>query len=208
MAESTVEGLGAPRETAATRSWPATMAHVTDEIPADVPRATPAPAAGDPSSAAVPGERRLAHPPSDRFRAAEAAAELATAADAPDPAASVPRGIAVATVIGIVGAATIVVLGGIVTLSAGLVVVAATTGWAIAQGLRAGARQHLVGRRRMALAVGFAVVAVALGQVGLWLYARTEGGVLPLLDYLGEVFGYLVPLQFVAAALVAWTSAR
>ena len=34
-------------------------------------------------------------------------------------------------------------------------------------------------------AVGLSVAAVALGQLGLWQYARTEGGVLPPLDYLG-----------------------
>ena len=50
--------------------------------------------------------------------------------------------------------------------------------------------------------------AVILGQLGLWLYARIEGGVLSLPDYLGQTFGFLVPLQFAAAMLVAWWTAR
>ena len=37
------------------------------------------------------------------------------------------------------------------------------------------------------IAIVLAVAAVALGQLGIWQYARTEGGVLPLVDYLGEV---------------------
>ena len=53
-----------------------------------------------------------------------------------------------------------------------------------------------------------AVVAIALGQLGLWLYAGTEGGVLPPLDYLGQVFGPLVPAEFTAAAIFAWVRVR
>jgi hypothetical protein len=52
------------------------------------------------------------------------------------------------------------------------------------------------------------VTGVALGQVGLWLLGREEGGVLPLLDYLAEVFGFLVPLQLGIAGLVAWWQTR
>jgi hypothetical protein len=49
---------------------------------------------------------------------------------------------------------------------------------------------------------------VALGQVGLWLLARQEGGVLSLADYLAETFGFLVPAQFLAAAGAAWWRSR
>jgi hypothetical protein len=181
---------------------------VTDRPEADA--AAPAEAAGasTPASSAAaqaPGERRLAHPPSDRYRAAEAAP---TAPDAVDPAASVARGVAYAVVAAIAGAAVTVVLGGIVTLTAGLVGVAIATGWAVAAGLRFGADGHVAGGRRVGLAVGIALGAVALGQLGLWLYARTEGGVLPLPEYLLEVFGILVPAQAVAAGLAAWITAR
>ena len=181
------------------------------------PTPTPTPPPGEPRDATAadapqtvtPGERRLAHPPSDRYRAAEAAAAVnAAAVDAPDPGASVLRGVAVATVVGIVGAIIIIVLGGVFAVSAGLIVAAAAIGWAVAMAVRVGARERLTRSARVRLAVGLALAAIALGQLGLWLYARAEGGVLPPLDYLGQVFGFLVPVEFTAAAILAWARAR
>ena len=159
-----------------------------------------------PPAATAPGERRLAHPPSDRYRESEARAEAARAA--PDPAASVARGVVLGVVVGIVGAGAIVLLGGVLSLTAGLVVVAAATGWGIAAALRFGAGERLPAGRRIGIAVGLGVAAVLAGQLGLWQYARTEGGVLPLVDYLAEVFGALVPAQFVVAVVAAWLAAR
>ena len=155
----------------------------------------------------TPGERRLAHPPSDRYREAEAM-RAAAAAATPDPAASVARGVALGVVVAILGAAAIVVLGGLVTMTAGLVVVAGVIGWGVAAGLRFGAGEHLRPDRRVVAAVVLALGAVGLGQLGVWQYARIEGGVLAPLDYLAEVFGLLVPLQFAVAAVVAWLAAR
>lgn len=165
----------------------------------------PTPAPREATTPATPGERRLAHPPSDRYRTSEAAEE---AAETPDPAASAGRGLAVATVIGIVGAGAIVFLGGVLAITSGLLVIAGMTGLAIAVGLRAGARDHLSARRRARLASSLAIGAIALAQLGLWLYARSEGGVLGPLDYLWEVFGLLVPLEFASAAVVGWVGAR
>jgi hypothetical protein len=142
-----------------------------------------------------PGERRLSHPPSDRY--AKKAAELA-----PNPAAtpttSSARRLAVGSIVALAGAATITVFGGVLTLTAGLVVVAAATGWAIGA--------VLPGRIRAAVALGLA--AVALGQLGLWVYALSEGGVLGPLDLLWQVYGGLVPLEFLGAAILAWIGAR
>jgi hypothetical protein len=159
-----------------------------------------------PSTGPAPGERRLAHPPSDRYREAEERAEAARAT--PDPAASVARGVVLAVVVAIVGAVAIVVLGGLLTLTAGLVVVAGATGWGIAAALRFGAGERLPAARRVGIAVALAVAAVLAGQLGLWQYARIEGGVLPPIDYLAEVFGALVPVQFVVAVVAAWLAAR
>jgi hypothetical protein len=168
---------------------------------------TLAPDPSPPPDAQAPGERRLARPPSDRYRAAEAAAAAASAATR-DPAASVMRGVAVAAGIVLAGAAAIVALGGVLAVSAGLVVAALAIGWAVAQGLRVGAREHLDRGRRQRVALVFALLAVLLGQAGLWLYARAEGGVLAPPDYLWQVFGPLVPLQLAGAAVTAWISAR
>lgn len=138
-----------------------------------------------------PGERRLPRPPSDRYRSRPPEPEPA----APQAAA---RGPVLGVVAAIAGAAAITVLGGIATVTAGLVVVAAATGWATGA--------VLPGRSRAAVAL--ALAGVALGQLGLWAYARSQGGVLGPLDLLWEVYGGLVPLEFAAAAILAWIAAR
>ena len=157
---------------------------------------------------ASPGERRLAHPPSDRYRASEAAAAAAEEADEPDPNASVARGVALATAVAIAGAVAIVVLGGVLTLTEVLLVVAGFTGLGVGLALRWGAGEHLAGRRRVVIALALALGAVALGQLGLWQYGRSEGGVLGPLDYLGQVYGPLVLVEFAAAGVIAWLAAR
>lgn len=154
----------------------------------------------------IPGERRLAHPPSDRYREAEE--KRAAAAATPDQAASVARGVAIAVVVAMLGAVAVAALGGLVPLTAGLVVVAGVIGWGVAAGLRFGAGEHIRSGRRVVVALVLALGAVGLGLLGVWQYARIEGGVLAPIDYLAEVFGLLVPLQFAAAALAAWLTAR
>ena len=149
-----------------------------------------------------PGERRLARPPSDRYRAAE------RAAIAPARPVSPARGLTFAVVVEVVGAVAITVLGGVLTMTGGLLAVAAVLGWATAWGLRVGAGTTIDDRRRAYLALVLALAGIALGQLGLWLYGRTEGGVLPLVDYLGEVYGPLVPIQGVLAGAVAWVTGR
>jgi hypothetical protein len=116
--------------------------------------------------------------------------------------------VALAVVVAAVGAGAIVVLGGILTMTAGLVVVAAVVGWGVALALRFGAGSRLAGSRRAALAVVITLVAVVAAQLGLWQYAQLEGGVLGPLDYLWEVFGVLVPIEIVVAIGLAWVVAR
>jgi len=123
-------------------------------------------------------------------------------------ATSPTRGASYAVVAALVGATGITALGGVLAVSAGLLIVAAATGWAVALGLRVGAGDALAARRRVRLAVWVAALAVVIGQLGLWLYGRTEGGVLGPLDYLAETFGVLVPLELVAASIAAWLTAR
>jgi hypothetical protein len=155
-----------------------------------------------PATGPTPGERRLSHPPSDRYRVVEQA-------PAPDDAAATPmRGVALGVGAAIGGAAAITILGGVLAISSGLIVVAGATGWTVAAGLRAGAGASIHRTRRVRLAVALAVLAVALGQAGLWAYGRSEGGVLGPLDYLVETFGLLVPVEVAVAWIVAWISAR
>ncbi|HEX5148304.1 MAG TPA: hypothetical protein VFW02_04435 [Candidatus Limnocylindrales bacterium] len=169
---------------------------MTDPTP-DPPR--PEPGTEPPR---IPGERRLAHPPSDRYREVEPPPAVE------DPAASPARGVAVGIVAAIAGAAAITLLGGLLAMTSGLLVAAGATGWAVGIALRAGATGRLPAGRRAQLAVILAVLAVVLGQIGLWAYARSEGGVLDPVGYLAEVFGWLVPLELLAAGVVAWATAR
>lgn len=105
------------------------------------------------------------------------------------------------------GAAVLTVLGGL-AFSAGLVAVAGLLGWAIAMSVRVGAASSMHRSSRALVSAVLAVLGVLGGQLGIWLVARSEGGVLGPLDYLAETFGFLVPLQVAAAALVGWLSAR
>lgn len=165
---------------------------------AQLPRPDP-----DSMSARSPGERRLERPPSERYRTEETIAP----AQPPRPTSD-GRALAYGLLATIAGAALITALGGVLTLSAGLLVAAVVTGRAIGLAVVAGggrAARSSTGRWR---AVGLSVGAILLGQLGLWLYARTEGGVLPLPDYLAQTFGILVPVEFGLAAAAAWWSAR
>lgn len=159
-----------------------------------------------PAPAPDPGERRLSRPPSDRYRATEAAP---TGDDAFAPSSAAPaRGIVFGVLVAIVIAVAITIVGGVLLVSAGLVVLAAAGGWAVAIAMKVGAGGTITRRQRIWLATGLALAGVVLGQVGLSLFARSEGGVLPIVDYLGQTFGPLVPLQAVAAVVTAAWSAR
>jgi len=150
-----------------------------------------------------PGERRLERPPSDRY--ARADAELDRTAG---PAGSGWRALAPACIAGLAGALATILLGGVLGLAAGLLVVAGATGWGIGTASVAAGRGAVGAQRRPLVAAGLALGSVVAGQLGLWLYARSEGGVLALPDYLGQTFGLLVPLQAVLVIGVAWWTAR
>jgi len=154
------------------------------------------PKGGDPR-APTPADR-LTRPPSDRY-----GGPVAT-----DGEIGVGRGRAIVTAAALsgVGAGAIAILGGVLGIGAGLIVVAALAGWLVAASLRT-AGGALVRRTRLAIAVALAVDAVLLGQVGLWVIAIIEGGVLDPISYLGQVFGVLVPAELVASiAAAVWTA--
>jgi hypothetical protein len=158
-------------------------------------------AADEPGDRPSPGERRLARPPSERYAPEPAAAE-------PPPGGSVVRAAAWGDLAGLAGAVAIVVLAGVLAIGAGLLAVAVAIGRFVGLAVRAGGGEQVPPRISVAMAIVVAVVSVGLGQLGTWLYARSEGGVLELADYLGQTFGWLVPAQFALAVLVAWWSAR
>lgn len=149
------------------------------------------------TSSPEPGERRrLDRPPSERY--AEVPSPDAVAA--PDEPAAEPsrttriaRGAAVA----VVGAVFIVLLGGPLSVTAGIVAAAAVIGWLVGSTVRSAGP-----------AVALAFASVAVGLVGIWLFAQSEGGVLGIVEYLADVHGPLVPIEFAAAGLLAAGSAR
>lgn len=144
----------------------------------------------------APGERRLARPPSERY--------VAPAEGSAPDGADARAGVGLASLVAGAGAVVITIAGGLLSITAGLLVIAGALGWAIAVVLSRGT--EVAGKRW--LAPGLAALGVALGQVGLWLVARQEGGTLDPIAYLGEAFGVLVPLQLAIAAVVAWWQAR
>jgi hypothetical protein len=143
-----------------------------------------------------PGERRLARPPSERYVAP-------AGGSGPDGAGPRAR-TGLAVLLAGAGAVVITIAGGLLSITAGLLVIAGAIGWAIAVILSRGT--EVAGRPWLAPAL--ASSGVALGQVGLWLVARQAGGTLDPIAYLGETFGVLVPLQLAIAAVVAWWQAR
>ena len=99
------------------------------------------------------------------------------------------RGVAVA----LAGAIAMTILGGPLSITAGLIGAAAVIGWLVG----------IVTRPARAAAIAIAVGSVALGLVGIWLFAGLEGGALGLVDYLAQVQGILVPIELVVAGSVA-----
>jgi hypothetical protein len=157
-----------------------------------------------------PGDRpprpRLERAPGERYADADApgAADAGRAERSSTPA----RGLALAAGAAAVGAAATVVLAGAFAVSLGLLVVALVTGWLVAEALAAGSAATIEAPRRRAAAVAIALVGTIVGQVGLWLFARAEGGALGPVDYLWQTFGWIVPAQLVVAAVAAWWSSR
>ena len=158
----------------------ATMDRPTDE-PNGRPREP-----GDP-------RRRLDRAPGER---------IASEPDSPPDSGRAPLtavgGAARAIAIGAIGAVLFTVLGGPLSVTAGLIAVAAVAGWAIGSFVRP----------RISLAVGIAIASVVVGLIGIWIFARSEGGVLDIFTYLADVHGPLVIVEVGAAAVGAWLAAR
>jgi hypothetical protein len=154
---------------------------------------------GPAGPSAEPGERRrLDHPPSERYaavadEAAAAAADEEEAPAIPPLSERILRGVAV----GLAGVIAFAVLGGPLSVTVGLVAAAGVIGWITGMVVRPG----------RAIAAALAVASVALGLVGIWLFAGFEGGALGLVDYLAEVQGILVPIELAVAGALAAVAA-
>jgi hypothetical protein len=137
-----------------------------------------------------PGPRqptRLDRPPSERYGSEASIAE-----------AGRQRRTIQAIGVALAGAVAITVLGGPLSMTAGLLAVAVVVGVVLGAMLRPAT----------AVAVSLAVGSVAVGLLGVWLFARVEGGVLDPLAYFGEVQGPLAPVQLLLAAVAAIVGSR
>jgi hypothetical protein len=154
----------------------------------------------DERASASPGERRLDRPPSERYATpAESSAEATTLLTG-------AQSVSIAGLIAVLGGLAIAFGGGLLAITAGLVIVAVAIGWGVGTVLTLGPARR--SPRAIWASIALACGGVALGQLGLWLVARQEGGVLGLVDYLAETFGFLVPLEFLGAAAAAWWRSR
>ena len=126
-----------------------------------------------------PGEarRQLSRPPGERY-----------ARPAAEPANSLGPMLAPVAV-GLIGVILFVVLGGLLAVTAGLVIVAAVIGWILGR---------LVSPPWRAAAAGALVVLA--GFVAIWLFGRIEGGVLDPIAYLVEVEGPAIVVLALAAS--------
>jgi predicted lipid-binding transport protein (Tim44 family) len=160
---------------------------------------------------ARPRARRLSEPPSARF---DRRPPTGDGSDERLPgAASALRGPLIrASLAGAIGAVAIVTVGGVLASTFGLLLIGGITGTVV--GLlvaRAAVPDNtatpIPRRTVIRVAVAVALVGVALGDLGLWLFALTEGGVLGPIDYLWTTFGPFVPGVALVAVLTAWWGA-
>ncbi len=136
-----------------------------------------------------PGERRplLDRAPSERYPAL-----------APPPAADPLAGVLAPAAIILGGAIAFVILGGILAVTAGLVVLAAVIGWLIGTFVSPPLRAGLVG-----------LGAIAVGLLAMWAFGRVEGGVMDPVAYFQEVQGWpLVVIELLAGGGLAAAASR
>jgi hypothetical protein len=150
------------------------------------------PGSGTGEARTQPGEqrRRLERPPGERYT--EAAAPAASREEEPHAA------LGQALVVAAIAAGLIALLGGPLSLTVGLLAVAAVGGWLIGSLLRP----------RVGAAIALAVGAVVVGLAGVWLFSRLEGGVLDPVTYIAEVHGPLVIVELAVAAIAAGLATR
>jgi hypothetical protein len=101
-----------------------------------------------------------------------------------------------------------VALAGPFAFSAGLVIIAIFAGRIIGQSAKAGGGRVITSDQSVVVALVVTLAWFVVAQFAVWIYARNEGGVLPIVEYLLDAFGPVVPLVAIASVLAAWWSAR
>ncbi len=150
-----------------------------------------------------PGSPRLDRAPGERYAVRQPAAE-----DEAVSGGSIARAAAFAAPAALIALMVYVALAGPFAFSAGLVIVAIFAGRIIGLSAKAGGGRAITSDQAVLVALVVTLAWFVLAQVTTWAYARSEGGVLPILDYVLDAFGPVVPLVAIASVLSAWWSAR
>jgi hypothetical protein len=163
---------------------------------------------------ALPASRRLARPPSDRYRTA-----------APEVVVERPD-LVRATLLGLVaGAGTAIptaILHAVLSITAGLIAISILGGWLIGVGVRTGSwsgRPHRPSRSPLVVAAALGLVTWLLGLVLAWLLSMAilpastmslldRLAAIPFLDWLEPQLGPLDLLRLVLLVGVAWAAAH
>src|SRR5262249_27684465 len=151
------------------------------EQPPQPPQPTPPPdrTPGD----RPPASRQLDRPPSDRY-----APPPTTEAAPSGPTGSIARSAAFAATAAVIAMIVYVVFAGPLAFSAGLVIIAIFAGRVIGQTAKVGAGTALTSDQRVVIALVVTIAWFVVTQIAVWLFARSEGGVLAPVDYLLETF--------------------
>jgi hypothetical protein len=108
----------------------------------------------------------------------------------------------------LIPSAILVVFASVFGFTAGLVVVGLFVGRIVGISVRGAPDGGLTSDARTLVAIVITLAALSLAQVAIWLLALREGGDLPLIDFLAQTYGPVVPLEIMLGTVAAWWSAR
>lgn len=145
----------------------------------------------------VPPRRLLERAPSERFGAGGAVTAPGPAAVGRRETGSLPRALLLGLGVAAIAATIHVACAVLLLVTGGLLVVAATLGFMVGASVRYGAGSQVGSGARRLLGIALALAAVVAALAINW---GLSGAYLGPLDYLDQVYGLLVPLQFAAAA--------
>jgi len=153
----------------------------------------------------VPPRRLLERAPSERFGAGGPTPAHGPAAAGGRETGGLRRAALLGLGAAAIGSAIHVACAVLLLATGGLLIVAATLGFVVGAFVRHGAGSRVGAGTRRLLAVSLALAAVAAALAANW---GLSGAYLGPLDFLDQVYGLLVPLQFAAAATGALAGTR
>lgn len=113
-----------------------------------------------------------------------------------------------ALLVSVAGAGALVLVGAILASTVGLLFISGAIGASVGlllarAAVPAGGARPVTRRTVTLLALALTIGAIAVAGAATWLYARSEGGTLDLVDYLLTTFGPFVPGELVIGSVAA-----